>query len=96
MSSAATPYRDGLGHSAPSDRIAGPGHVYLGNLHRGRVAITTTGKRVKVVSQNEGSTTVRVSKPGAVFTRQDGSVGKISASSDELTIARGTIVRPLA
>lgn len=89
----ATPYRDNLGHAEPA--FAGPGAMYVGNLHRGRVAETTTGQRVKVVSQNEGSTTVRVSRPGATFTRRDGSVGTIGRSTDDLTIARGTVVRPI-
>lgn len=92
--SGATPYRDGLGRTEPSEKIAGPGHLYVGNLARGRVVETTTGERMKVVTQGEGSTTVRITKPGTAFTRRDGSVGQIRQSTDELTIARGTIVRP--
>lgn len=91
----ATPYRDGRGRTEPGDRVAGPGHLYVGNLHRGRVAMSTTGERMKVISQGEGSTTVRITKPGTAFTRKDGSVGRIRQTTEDLTIARGTVVRPL-
>jgi len=91
----ATPYRDARGRTEPADRIAGPGHLYVGNLHRGRVVMSTTGERMKVVNQGEGSTTVRVTRPGTAFTRKDGSVGRIQQATEDRTIARGTVVRPL-
>lgn len=90
-----TTYVDRMGRTVPSDRIAGPGCLYVGNLHRGRVALSLSGQRMKVVSQNEGSTTVRITKPARTFSRPDGSVARIRAATDDLTIARGTIVRPL-
>jgi len=88
-------YVDHAGRTEPGDGIAGPGHLYVGNLHRGRVVYATTGERMKVITQSEGSTTVRVTKPGTVFTRRDGSVGRIRTATEDRTIARGTIVRPV-
>jgi hypothetical protein len=93
--SATTPYVDHMGRTEPHERIAGPGHLYVGNLHRGRVVEATTGERLKVITQGEGSTTVRVTKPGTALTRRDGSVGRIHSSTEERTIARGTVVRPI-
>lgn len=86
-------YLDDQGRSTPPDGWYGPGYVYIGSLNRNRVAtLPGSGKRVKVVSQNEGSTTVRVSKPNRSFTTGDGERVDIHATGLTV-ISRGTVVK---
>ncbi len=84
----------GLTH--PPDGWYGPGHVYLGSLRKGRVAyLTGSGKRVKVVHQGEGSTTVQIRRPDKTFTTDDGA--EVSFGTTGLTtLSRGTVVLPTA
>jgi hypothetical protein len=89
-----SPYRDPLGRTKPGPGIAGPDHVYVGNLHRGRVAIDTLGRRLKIVSQSEGSTTVARSAPGRSFRTADGKDVAIRGGREVLTLARGAVVLP--
>lgn len=86
-------YLDDQGRSTPPDGWYGPGHVYLGSLCRRRVArLTGSGKRVKVVSQNEGSTTVKVAKPSRSFMTRDGERVNINGTN-LVPLSRGTVVK---
>ncbi|MDH5279565.1 MAG: hypothetical protein OEW52_00280 [Thermoleophilia bacterium] len=86
-------YRDHAGRTTPPSSW-GPGLAYLGNLGRGRVCTDHRGARLKVLAQNVGSTTVRRSGSAArTFTRADGSVAQLGPTSEEITLARGTVVR---
>lgn len=86
-------YVDPTGRTTPPASW-GPGLAYLGNLNRGRVCTDHHGARLKVVSQNVGSTTVRRSgSTGRTFTRADGSVANLGPTSEVITLARGTVVR---
>ena len=86
-------YADEQGRETPPDGWYGPGHVYLGSLNRGRVAtLPGSGRKLKVHSQNEGSTTVRVSNPGRTFTTKDHAEVTIKESTGLTTMSRGTVV----
>ena len=87
-----TPYTDYLGRTEPGPGIAGPDHLYVGNLHRDRVVYDTTGRRLKVVDQGEGSTTVSRQRPGRSFQTAEGKTVTIKSSRETITIARGTLV----
>ena len=86
-------YLDDQGRSTPPDGWYGPGHVYLGSLGRNRVArLTGSGKRVKIVSKNEGSTTVKVAKPSKSFMTRNGDRVDINGTS-LVPLSRGTVVK---
>lgn len=80
-------YRDHAGRTEPDEE----GCYYIGNLRRGSV-VTWGGPPVKIVSQNEGSTTVtrgRRKRKEWVGTKQ---VTKVTPKK-AWTISRGTVVR---
>lgn len=56
-------YRDHQRQIRPGDRQFGPGHVYVGNVRPGTEVWTTTGKRLKVSGQSNGSTSVHGHEP---------------------------------
>lgn len=86
-------YLDDQGRSTPPDGLYGPGHVYLGSLGRNRVAtLTGSRKRVKIVSQNEGSTTVRMPRPRRSFVTNGGERVEINATG-LVPLSRGTVVK---
>ena len=80
------PFVDYDGNDTPA---FAPGHVYLGNLRRGRVCYDHRGTKLKVVERGMGSVTVRYSGgarrvvKGRAFT----------APHKPTTLSRGTVVR---
>lgn len=81
-------YTDLHGNETPPANIEGEGMVYLGSLHRNRVAFDHMGRKLKVLAQNEGSVTVR--RAGAPKTIN----GRTFTPPETITLARATIVRP--
>jgi hypothetical protein len=80
-------YTDLRGRTAPPEGWYGPGHVYLGTLHRGRVCYDTEGRRMKIVRQGAGSTVVR--RAGQPKTIK----GRTFTPPETLTLAPSTAVR---
>lgn len=74
------------------DGFYGPGHFQIGSFHRGRVVYDTNGRRMKIESQGNGSTTVRVK--GRPVTIRAGMTGSRSFTpSESITVAKTTAVR---
>jgi len=88
----AAPYVDVQGRTKPGTQAA----EYVGNLRSGRV-VTDGFRKLKVVRQYEGSTLVERPRPDALEW-DEGLLEMVARprGAERVTIARGTIVFPVA
>ena len=73
-----------------------PGHVYLGNLRRGRVCWVVVrdgnGSKLKVVDQSPGGTTVVRKASGRSFETKAGKRVTIRSPRERIQMAQDTVV----